>query len=262
MAAARTISPKTLWIVAIPVSLLLCIPLVPLARILLKLFALDEQRAHAITGPICVFAYLYLLPKVLPYLGIQVRRRSVERFQAAHREDQPVALDLAIRIYQGQRFIWAMSAALFVAGVVLLMFTWFPTPGRQAPPMFTGLGLMLIGLILTRVKPDLSCEISEKGIRAPAGIWHRQILVPWNELVSCEIVHDEGMASDYFQLWDRSGRRRFNSRSWCISSEDRARIHRALRSKFVEKDKGEGSLELVWSSSSSLSSVWDRELDG
>ena len=130
-----------------------------------------------------------------------------------------------------------------------------------------GMGFVLMGgaFLARRCKPQLLCEISEKGIRAPDGFFGRQTLVPWGELARCEIIHDDEKAwYDHFVLWDRAGRRRFRScKTWLgrLRRSDRARIIRALRSRFPEKEKPVPDLEPELAHQAS-SAVWDRELDG
>ena len=121
---------------------------------------------------------------------------------------------------------------------------------------------MLVGLIMTRCEPTPICEITEEGILAPAGFWGRLRLMPWKELTRCEMIHDDENAHDHFVLWDREGRCRLKASSWfgSVSSADRTRILRVLRSRFPEKAKGDGNAEPALLQAAS-SAVWDRELD-
>jgi hypothetical protein len=275
----KSVSPRFVWYAAIPVFLLLLIPLLPLHRALLKLLALPEGGLGAEPFILAYFLFVFLVRKALPFLGIQVRSRSVERLQAAGRDrEDEVTDDLPIRIYRGRWLIRVVPAALFFGGLVCLTFafclaiTWFPPPRAKDDARLLTLGSVELGIILMggaflarRCKPGLLCEISEKGIRAPDGFWGRQTLVPWGALARCEIIHDdERIWYDHFVLWDRAGRRRFRScETWLgrLRPSDRTRILRALRSRFPQKDKPGQNLKPVLAHQASAT-VWDRDLDG
>lgn len=281
----RSVSVNVVRLAALPLAILLYMPLLPVDKVLNqhlnRLLGLDEKSGLPY---LCFAAYLllgnFVLPRALSALGIQVRGRSVERLQPSRRDREgEVNTDLPIRIYRGQRLGRVMPNALFGGGLACLVlagcivFTWFPPPpgARNDPLVFTAglLGIafiLLAGAFLTRhCKPDLLCEISEKGIRAPDGLLGRETLVPWEELARCEIIHDdERIWHDHFLLWDRAGRRRFrSSKNWLglVSRSDRDRILGALRSRFPRKDKGNPGAEpaLVHQASAA---VWDRDLDG
>ncbi len=206
----------------------------------------------------------YLVYMAFSVLGIQMRTRSVERLQGNDHEDGDVAFDLPIRILQGRWLILFMSVFIFFAGFVLILMPLFiPLPIRDTTPAcLLGLLFLLIGFLITRCKPSKLCEIDDKGILAPAGFWSTPRFVPWQEVARCEIIHDDERMGDYFVLWDKKGRRRFQSRTWIgrVRSSDRARIFRALRSRFPERAKFVGKPEpaLVRSATTAL---WDRELD-
>jgi hypothetical protein len=274
----KSVSPRFVGLASIPVAILLLIPLMMVERALIGRLGLREDQY---TGPLCVpisiFASLFLVPKVLSSLGIRVRSRSVERLQAVgHDRGDAAAHDLPIRIYRGQWLSRVVPAVLFLASLVCLVLafclaiTWFPPPGARYDALVLTLGLIEGGVILMggaflarRFKPELLCEVSEKGIRAPDGFWGRPTFVPWEELARCEIVHDdERIWYDHFVLWDRAGRRRFRScKTWLgrLGPSDRARILRALRARFFQEEKP--GPEPVLARRASVA-VWDRELDG
>jgi hypothetical protein len=282
---ARSVSPIVVRLAGLPLACLLYIPLMPVERVfnqlLIRLFGLDRNFGF----PFFFFAAYFILsgsliPKALSCLGIQVRSRSVERLRAAGRErEDEVTDELPIRIERGGlRLVGVVRVLLLLGGLaflvlaVCLMFTWFPPPHAGTDATVPVLGLLgmsvmlLGGAFLTRYsRPELLCEISEKGIRAPDGLWGRQTLVPWEELARCEIIHDdERIWYDHFVLWDWAGRRRFRScKTWLgqVRRSDRARILRALRSRFAQKEKSDPTAEpaLVHQASAA---VWDRELDG
>jgi hypothetical protein len=206
-----------------------------------------------------------LLRKVLWYLGIPVRSRSVERFQTAYLGDKAVAEELPIHVHYDQRAPWIAGIVLFLIGLgAFLSPIWWPQAAGDAGPahVFGSIG-MLIGLIIAAYRQPKLCEISQGGIRTPGGFWGRLRFVPWEELVRFEIIHDDDQGmSDYFVLWDRQGRLRVDARSWIkhVRPSDRARILHALRVRFPEKAQADSHEEplLVGPASSSL---WDRELD-
>ena len=208
-----------------------------------------------------------------------MRSRSVEHLQAAENDrEDGVSVELPIRIDQGRWLMRVAPAALFLGGLACLVLTlclaitWFPPPLSRVDPLPVTLGSLGMGFVLMagaflarRCKPELLCEISEKGIRAPDGFWGRQTLVPWGDLSRCEIIHDdEKIWHDHFVLWDRAGRRRFQkNKHWMgqLSRSERTRILRALRSRFPRKEKPDRNPEPALVERAS-SAVWDRELDG
>ncbi len=206
-------------------------------------------------------------------LGIQVRSRSVERFQAVeHIDEAEGAVKLPIRIIRGERAIRVLSAASYLAGAVCFVLAWFlPTAAWETPWMKSGamLGLatflLILGFLIARGKPDVICELTEEGIRAPDGrFWVRQTFVPWGDLVRCEIIRDDETWCDHFLLWDRNGRQRFKrSRGWMgrVRRSERTRIFRALRARFPLKAKPDKGSEPAMAGMASAA-VWDRDLDG
>ncbi len=276
----KSVSPRSVGVASIPLAILLFIPLIVVERGLIQRLGL---RGDQYTGPLClpisIFVSLFLVRKVLSSLGIQVRSRSVERLYAAGRDrGDEVTDDLPIRIYRGQWLIRVVPATLFFGGLACLAFafclviTWFPPPRAGDDALVLTLGSLELGMILMggafvarRCKPELLCEISEKGIRAPDGFWGRQTLVPWEKLTRCEIIHDdERVWYDHFVLWDRAGRRRFRScKNWLgrLTPSERTRILRALRSRFLQKEKPGRDLEPALAHQAS-SAIWDRDLDG
>jgi hypothetical protein len=276
----KSVSPRFVFVATVLVGLLLALVLVPIELALIRHLGLRKEQYK---GPYCplivIFASLYLVPRALSSLGIRVRGRSVERLQASDRNRRDaVADELPIRIERGgSSLVGVMRNVLFFSGLACLvlaaclLFTWFPPPGPRADAsLFTlGLlemgGLLLGGAFLARYgKPELLCEISEKGIRAPDGFWGRETFVPWENLARCEIIHDERIWHDHFVIWDRAGRRRFrSSKNWMgrMRRSDRDQILRALRSRFVQKEKPGPDLEPVLIHRAAAA-VWDRELDG
>jgi hypothetical protein len=265
----KCVSPRFVLFAAIVVSIppfitiLIVIPS-SLVTALVKLLNIDDGLiVGMIWGAVYLLSY-FLVRAALRYLGISVRSRSVEQFQETNRDDGEVAIELPLQIRHSRRLIWGLSASIFLVGFVLFMMPiWFPHSVRDAVPAIAGTVLMMIGLIVTRWKPAVICEITAKGIRAPAGLWDRQTVVPWDDLVRYEIIRNDGWNCDHFQLWDRSGRCRFNASSWIgnASCADRARIFRALRSRFPGKGKVDSKSGAALLPAAS-SAVWDRELDG
>lgn len=157
-----------------------------------------------------------------------------------------------------------MSVFMFFAGFVLILMPLFiPPPVRDTTPAcLLGLLFLLIGFLITRCKPSTLCEIDDKGIFAPAGFWSTPRFVPWPELARCEIIRDDERMGDYFVLWDKNGRCRFQARTWIgrVSSSDRARIFRELRSRFPKKANfvvKPGPVPVR----PATAALWDRELD-
>jgi hypothetical protein len=276
----KSVSPRFVGFASIPVAILLFIPLMLGERALILRLGLREDQY---TGPLClpisIFVSLFLVRKVLSSLRIQVRSRTVERLRAAGRDrEREVANDLPIRIHQDRWLIRVVPAALFFGGLVCLAFasclaiTWFPPPRAKDDALVLTLGSLELGILLLggaffarRCRPELLCEISEKGILAPDGFLGRRTFVPWGELSRCEIIHDdERIWYDHFVLWDRAGRRRFRAcKTWLglLRRSDRARILGALRSRFPRTEKPARAPEPVWAHQAS-STLWDRELDG
>ncbi len=195
----------------------------------------------------------FLIRMVLSYLGIPVRRRSVEQFQAAYRDEKESVADLPfqIRYNQSATRIATGIICLLGLGIILIGFSIF------------GLVIFVIGLITARYQQPKICEITDRGIRAP-GSWGCLRFVPWEELVHYEIVHDdENARGDYFVLRDREGCCRFNASSWItdVSPADRVRIFRALMLRFPGKPTVNRNAEPALLQAAS-SAVWDRELDG
>jgi hypothetical protein len=240
---------------------------------------LREDRGDLVlAGPVPLLSLL-LVPQALSSLGIRMRGRSVGRSHSAGRRlEVPMIDDLPIRIYRGPWLMRVMAVASFLGGLVCLVlasclvFTWFPPPGPKMDALVLTLFLFEGGFILMgaaflarRCKPDLLCEISEKGILAPDGFWGRRAFVPWGELSRCEIIHDdENELVDDFVLWDRAGRHRFKPfKNWWgrLRRSDRNRILRALRSRFPQKERSDRAPESALAHQAS-STLWDRELDG
>jgi hypothetical protein len=277
----KSVSPKFVFFATILVGWLLILLLMPIELALIQRLGLrQDQHKGLYCIPISIVASLVFVRKVLSSLGIPVRSRSVERLRAAGREREDERADeLSIRIERGgPGLVGAMRMVLLIGGLaclvlaVCLVFLWFPPPlvGNDATVfVFALLGMTVIllgGASLAKYsKPGLLCEITEKGIRAPDGLWSRQALVPWEELARCEIIHDdESVWHDYFVLWDQAGRRHFlSSKVWLgrMRRSDRDRILRALRSRFPQEDKADPKAEpaLVHQASAA---VWDRDLDG
>ncbi len=216
---------------------------------------------------------------MLPRSVSQVRSRSVERLRVADCDREGVVTqDPPIRVYRGESLRCWMPVFLYLGGLacfvlaVCIGLAWFSPPRLQGDSLALTLFLfegsfILMGaaFLVGRRKRDLLCEIGEKGILAPGGVWGRRTFVPWGDLTRCEIVHeDEKVWCDHFVLWDRAGNRRFRScERWLywLSRSDRARILRALRSRFPRKDELDPNAEPVLAGQAS-SAVWDRELDG
>jgi hypothetical protein len=277
----KSVSPRFVGFASIPVAILLLIPLMLVEKALIR--SLD-LRGDQYTGPLClsiaIVLALFFVRKGLSSLGIQVRSRSVERLQAAGRgREDGVADELPIRIHRGPGLIGLATFVFLIGGLACLvltgclLFTWFPPPRSGDDVLLFTLALLEAGIILIGAaflarrwcKPELLCEISEKGIRAPDGLWGRPTFVPWEELVRCEIIHDdERIWYDHFVLWDRAARRRFRScKTWLgrLRPSDRTRILRALRSRFLQKEKP-GPAQGPALAHQASSAVWDRDLDG
>ncbi len=246
---SKSVSRRFVGYATFAVGILLSAPILFLARPLSKDIVLPEITLGCFAFGLSHF----LVRKVLSYLGLPVRSRSVEQFQAAHRDEKEGTVDLPIQIRYNQ---WATRIA---AGVICLLGLGM----TLSPVWILGLIIIIIGLITARYQQPKICEITDKGIRAP-GSWGWSTFVPWEELVRYEIIHDDGNAwGDYFVLWDRAGRCRFDASSWipAVSRADRARIFRALRSRFPGKAKADRNTEPALLQAAS-SAVWDRELDG
>ena len=208
-----------------------------------------------------------LVPAVLSFLGFRRRSRSVERLRAADPgKGGEGAVVPPVCIRHGKLLLLTVAAIWGGVGLFLLIISWPPPRGS-----FTNAGVvvgavcLIVGPVLALVPAPRLCEINEAGIRAPEGSFQLTTFVPWEEITDCEIVHDDnGCWCDYFVLRDRSRRRRFRqSAAWLghLWESDRARVFRALRSRFPLKEKSERACEPALTHQAS-SVVWDRELDG
>jgi hypothetical protein len=193
----------------------------------------------------------FLIRKLLSYLRIAVRSRSVEQFEAARRDEKAITIDLPIQVRYNQLASQVAGGVIGLVGLATLLSSF----------VTTGLIIIMFGLLMAQYKQPKICELSDKGIRGPGS---QGRFIPWVVLVRCEIIHDdERVWGDYFVLWDRAGRCRFNARSWItdVSFEDRDRIFRALRARFPGKAKVDRNAEPALLQAAS-SVVWDRDLDG
>jgi hypothetical protein len=266
----KSVSPR---FVPLAAAILAAIPCVLFAYVPINLIHLGENPSFQLRfWLIYILSLFFVVPKVLSCLGIRIRSRSVERFQAEDRDDGHAgSVELPIRIVRGQRLISMVSAAFYLAGLVFLLAAWFLLPrGHRDAWMNTvamlslAAFLMIVGFLVRRARPVVICEVNEKGIRAPDGFWGRQTWVPWADVTRCEIIRDDGTWCDHFLLWDREGRRRFkSSRDWMgrVRRSERTRIFRALRARFPLKAKPDGGAEPAMAGVTS-SAVWDREFDG
>ena len=95
----KSVSPRFVGYTTIPVGILLSTPIVLLAEPLTQQLPKVANVALRLAFFSCAFRISYfLVRKVFSYLGIAVRSRSVERFQATHRDDEEAAIELPIRI--------------------------------------------------------------------------------------------------------------------------------------------------------------------
>lgn len=264
----RNVSPRTVFLLALPLAFVLYLPLMPLEDALIRqLDFLPRPRPAVLLLLLVLLSHYFLVPVALLALGIQVRGRSVERLRAVDRgKGGEASIDLPICIRYSRWLIWYLSASACFVGVLFLAFASSPPPDRlTVPARVLGVSLLIAGLILTVVRGPTLCEINEEGIRAPEGSFRLTTFVPWKEFTDCEIIHDDRSGScDYFVLRDRSGRRRFReSGAWMgqMRSADRARVLRALRFRFPQKAKSDRAPEPSIAGPSA-SGVWDRELDG
>ncbi len=279
----KIVSPFAVRLAELALTAVLYIPLHPLERAVnQRWFGLLHPRERPNPPVLFVAAYMasiLLVRPVLSCLGIRVRGRSVERLRASNSDrEEEVPDELPIRIDRGPGLVGVIRVIFLIGGLaglvlaVCLLFTWFPPPGPRGDATLFTLGLLEVGVLLLggaflarRCKPELLCEVSEKGIRAPEGFWGRETFVSWDDLARCEIIHDdERIWFDHFVLWDRAGRRRFrSSENWLgrIRRSDRDRILRALRSRFLQKEKPGPDLEPALAHRASAT-VWDRDLDG
>ena len=252
----KSVSPQFINSATIAVAVVLS------ASTLLLLLQSIERPTLWIVVLGCDFAISpFLVRTVLWYLGIAVRSRSIERFQADQRGGKEVAVDLPIQIRYSQTPIRIGAFIVFVVLGIFLSSSRFLKD--DAPIAATGMFIMMVCILVSEYRQSKICEISEKGIRA-LGLWGWHTFVPWDELVRCEIIHDDENAyGDYFVLWDRAGHCRFNGDLWMaqLSRADRARIFGVLRSRFPEKGKLDRHAEPALPDPVS-SAVWDRELDG
>jgi hypothetical protein len=265
----KSVSPRF-----VPLAAAILAASIPLAYVPINLIHHSETASFQLRFWLIYFLLLFfVVPKALSYLGIRIRTRSVERFQAVeHDGGSEEAVELPIRIVRGQRLIRVPSVAFYLGGLVCLVLAWFPLLAELKDPwvmtlVMLGFAVILMGLgfLAGRAKPDLLCEVSDEGIRAPDGFWGRLTFVPWGELTRCEIIHDdERVWHDYFRLWDRTGRRRFKrSKRWVglLRRGERERIFRVLRARFPRKAKPDQGPEPAMAGVASAA-VWDRELDG
>jgi hypothetical protein len=233
--SARTVSPRIVCFLAIPLALFLYLPLLRLEDALVR-------RLDFLPLLLYLVSYYFLVPGALWCLGIRMRGRSVERLRAADRgKGGHAAIDLPLRIRQSQWLMWYLSAMVCFVGLIFLYLEVPPPPDRlRFPAQMLGASLLIVGLLLTLVRSPVVCEINEKGIRAPERSFFKTFM-PWAETTHCEIVHDDrNFMCDYFVLTDRSGRRRFReSGAWLgqVGASDREMILRALRFRFRRQEK-------------------------
>ena len=130
----KSVSPRFVGFALLLVMSLLLIPLVPLELVLIQRLGLDRS-AGFVCIPICMVASGFLVPRILSFLGIQVRSRSVEHLQAAENDREGVvSVELPIRIDQGRWLMRVAPVALFLGGLACLVLTlclaitWFPPP--------------------------------------------------------------------------------------------------------------------------------------
>lgn len=263
----ESVSPRVVLLLAFLVAFFVYLPLMPLETALLKPFGVTPDKGlPVLLIPICFLSNHVLVPRALGALGIRVRTWTAERFRAADRDeliDAPV--ELPIRIRQGQWIIRIGAALAFLLGSSLFLYgSCLPEDRLTWPARLWGAGLLLVGLILSRTRAPLICEISEEGIRAPEEAFRFTTFVPWTEITDCEFINDSMKYwCDHFVLYDRSGRERFvESGSWLpqLRAADRARVLRALRFRFPRKAGPGHAPELK--AGLPASAVWDRELDG
>ena len=263
----RSVSPRCVWFAAGAASFLTWSLLVFLLNPEMR-----KPDGHLVSVEweipllLAIWPFRFLIRLVLSFLGISVRSRSVERFESARRGDKTVAEDIPIQIRCDRRVTLIGGIVLFLAGLgiasiplVISLTAW-----RTTAVLLVGEVIMMMGLLVTAYRRAKLCEISTEGISTPGGLWGTLRFVSWRELVRFELIHDDDWgACDYFVLWDREGRPRIDARSWIENARpsDRARIFRALRSRFPGEGKAVRSAgpALVASASSAL---WDRELDG
>jgi hypothetical protein len=204
-----------------------------------------------------------LIGLVLSFLGIEVRRRSVEQLHAVDRDAKGIFIDRPVQIRYNQRPIRIAAYFIYVFGLgIFLSSHWFlHSVPDIAPLAFVGLFFTLFGLFVGAYKQPKVCEINDQGIRAP-GFWGWFTFVPWYELVRCDVVRNDSWG-DYFLLWDRAGRCRLNASSWManVSRADRVWILEILRSRFPDKAKADRNAEPALAQAASAD-VWDRQLDG
>lgn len=267
----RSISPKVVPFLTIPLALLLYIPLEPVEDALFRALHIPgKHHPPVVLLAIFIFLVAVVVPRLLGQIGIHVRSRSVERLESADRDDESIGpIELPIRIVRGKRLMKVLSAVFSIAGLACLMLAWFlPSAAWETPWMKTvamlslATFLLILGFLFGRAEPVFVCEITRKGILAPDGFWGRHTFVRWDDLVRCEIIRDDTRWPDHFVAWDRKGRRRFRrSKYWLgqVKRSDRTRIFRALRARFPQKEKRDDTAvpKLV-----AASAVWDRELDG
>ncbi len=272
----KSVPPEFVRLVSAILACLLCIPFIRLHDGPIKLLVFSENQALLIPYfLIYLLSTAFVVPKTLARLGIRVRSRSVERLQAAERDDEDDGtVELPIRILRGEGLIRVFSAASYLAGFVCLLLAWIVPAGAAPWDPWTktitllsfAVFLLILGFLSSHTQPVFICEVSEQGILAPDGFWGRQTFVPWGDLVRCEIIRDDESWPDHFLVWDGRGRQRFKrSRRWMgqLRRSERSRVFRALMSRFPRKAnpdrKPEPALAGVKSSQSGIgSSMADR----
>ncbi len=164
--------------------------------------SLDGRVLAGISGSAASVLSTFLVLKAFSYFGVRLRGRFVERLQSAHRDEEEVAAELPILIRHNPWPVWIAAGVTFLFGLgMCLSLIGIPRLDPDTDATFAvALILMTIGLIVTAYKQPKLCEVSDQGIRAPAGYWNRLRFVPWDERVRCEINRDdESGACENFQ---------------------------------------------------------------
>ena len=187
----KSVSPRFVPLAAAILAILLCIPFIRLHNGPIKLIVLGENQG---------FLSLYFLTYVLSvaFLARKPSRISASACAAGPSSDSRRSIATKARwpsscrsgSYRDLRLIQLISIILFFAGLVCLVLAWLlPSGGPPWDPwtktitwLSFAIFLMIAGFLFSRIKPDLICELSEKGILAPDGFWGRQTFVPWGEL--------------------------------------------------------------------------------
>jgi hypothetical protein len=256
----KSVSPKFIPNATVLAGIVLSVPIFFLVRPRIENYVLSVIPI----GFVFALAH-FLVRKALSYLGIPVRRRSVEQFQSDQQDAKEVAALAPRAIHYNQTPIRIAACVIFLAGLsIFVISNWFRTSAPDVAPLLAvGLFFMGLSVMAGAYRQPKVCEISQQGIRAPNS-WGWRRFIPWHELVRCEIIHDdENARGDYFMLWDRAGRCRVNASSWIadLSRMDRDTIFGVLRSRFPGKAKVDRNAEPALLEAAS-SAVWDRELDG